>query len=309
MNCQNFENALDDLTRGALMDARLRETALAHRDSCRDCAARLADESALRAGLRSLAARTSEAQAPPRVEAALLAAFRAQAVEGAGVSTASVGPAKVSSLKERPALKQWTWVKSVATAATVAAAILLMIIPPGMDTPVNRGDHGASKTTTATKQSESPAPVAEMIVPPNEINNPAGKNPIDNIRDEDELATTQDAPKSITPRVSNAPRSGRMMATTVGYNTGGGGRGAQNSRGARGSAALNEEIVTDFIPLLQGGARLVAGDGGQVVRVELPRTALERFGLPMNVERANERVKADVLLGEDGMARAIRFVR
>jgi hypothetical protein len=41
----------------------------------------------------------------------------------------------------------------------------------------------------------------------------------------------------------------------------------------------------------------------------LPRSALASLGLPMNVERANERVKADVLLGHDGLARAIRFVR
>ena len=30
--------------------------------------------------------------------------------------------------------------------------------------------------------------------------------------------------------------------------------------------------------------------------------------LPVNYERAGERVKADVLLGDDGIARAIRFV-
>jgi len=33
------------------------------------------------------------------------------------------------------------------------------------------------------------------------------------------------------------------------------------------------------------------------------------FGLPVNQERAESRVKADVLIGEDGLARAIRFVR
>ena len=50
-------------------------------------------------------------------------------------------------------------------------------------------------------------------------------------------------------------------------------------------------------------------DSGRVVRVQLPRSALARFGLPVNAERAGEPVKADVLLGEDGTARAIRFVR
>ena len=41
----------------------------------------------------------------------------------------------------------------------------------------------------------------------------------------------------------------------------------------------------------------------------MPRSALVSFGLPMNIERANERIKADVLIGNDGVAHAIRFVR
>jgi hypothetical protein len=68
------------------------------------------------------------------------------------------------------------------------------------------------------------------------------------------------------------------------------------------------EIATDFIPLMNRET-LAQMDGGQVMRVELPRSALMSFGLPMDMERASERIKADVLVGNDGMARAIRFVR
>ena len=50
-------------------------------------------------------------------------------------------------------------------------------------------------------------------------------------------------------------------------------------------------------------------DGGQIVRVELPRSALANFGLPVNMDRYNEKVKADVLFGVDGLAHAIRFVQ
>jgi hypothetical protein len=70
----------------------------------------------------------------------------------------------------------------------------------------------------------------------------------------------------------------------------------------------NSEIATDFIPVTYGGAANLA-DGGRMVRVELPRSAMASFGLPVNMDRANERVKADVLLGVDGLAHAIRFVR
>jgi hypothetical protein len=68
------------------------------------------------------------------------------------------------------------------------------------------------------------------------------------------------------------------------------------------------EIATDFIPLSYMSAANLQ-DGGQIVRVELPRSALANFGLPVNMERYNERVKADVLLGVDGLAHAIRFVQ
>jgi hypothetical protein len=32
------------------------------------------------------------------------------------------------------------------------------------------------------------------------------------------------------------------------------------------------------------------------------------MGLPLHVERANETVKADIVVGDDGLARAIRLV-
>jgi hypothetical protein len=67
------------------------------------------------------------------------------------------------------------------------------------------------------------------------------------------------------------------------------------------------EVATDFIPLVHGD-EMSPYDGGQLVRVEMPRAALAAFGLPMNMERAGERVKADVVFGNDGLARAIRFV-
>ncbi|HEX8092090.1 MAG TPA: hypothetical protein VF762_24800 [Blastocatellia bacterium] len=74
------------------------------------------------------------------------------------------------------------------------------------------------------------------------------------------------------------------------------------------SAPEATEIATDFIPIVHGDS-LNSMESGQIVRVELPRSALISFGLPMNMERADERIKADVVLGNDGLARAIRFVR
>src|ERR1051325_897097 len=71
---------------------------------------------------------------------------------------------------------------------------------------------------------------------------------------------------------------------------------------------VQTEIATDFIPLSSMTAANLQ-DGGQIIRVELPRSALTKFGLPANMDRYNEKVKADVLFGVDGMAHAIRFVQ
>lgn len=69
-----------------------------------------------------------------------------------------------------------------------------------------------------------------------------------------------------------------------------------------------KEIATDFIPLSYMSPASLQ-EGGQIIRVQLPRSALANFGLPVNMDRYNEKVKADVLYGVDGMARAIRFVQ
>ena len=71
---------------------------------------------------------------------------------------------------------------------------------------------------------------------------------------------------------------------------------------------ISKEIATEFMPLGYLNAANFQ-DGGQIVRVELPRSAMASFGLPVNMDRYNERVKADVLLGIDGVAHAIRFVQ
>lgn len=71
---------------------------------------------------------------------------------------------------------------------------------------------------------------------------------------------------------------------------------------------VNREIATDFMPLGYLNPATLQ-DGGQIIRVELPRSSLVNFGLPVNMNRYHEKVKADVLLGADGLAHAIRFVQ
>jgi len=68
------------------------------------------------------------------------------------------------------------------------------------------------------------------------------------------------------------------------------------------------ENLTDFL-LLRYGDDHKPMESGEVIRVQMPRSALITLGLPVNVERADEPIMADLLIGEDGLARAIRFVR
>jgi hypothetical protein len=66
-----------------------------------------------------------------------------------------------------------------------------------------------------------------------------------------------------------------------------------------------EEIVTEFFPLMDAPPPT---ERGQIVRMVVPASTMRTVGLPIAPERWNDRVQADVLVGEEGMARAIRFV-
>ncbi len=74
------------------------------------------------------------------------------------------------------------------------------------------------------------------------------------------------------------------------------------------SERRTSEVATDFFPLTFT-ADATAQVSGHLVRVTVPRSAMVAMGLPMNVDRAGELVRADVFIGDDGLARAIRFIQ
>ena len=71
------------------------------------------------------------------------------------------------------------------------------------------------------------------------------------------------------------------------------------------TASEPREIMTDFFPMIYDPHPI---ERGRVVRVRLPRAALAAFGLPVNEQQAEQPIRADVVLGEDGLARAVRFI-
>ena len=312
MNCQEFHSNIDSLARCALLDARTRDDAAAHEESCSLCAARLADERALTAGLRALAATMREASAPERSESALLSAFRsraaasnAHAAEASGSTTAA--HSNVVSLSEYEGARQWSWVRTVAVAALAAAAVaLFMLVPPYLSSPVPTGtrESAANKSQGAPVQTQNSSGTTSD----------AGQQETERAEVKQSASSSGGAGSQNSKGVDEdlvshtpAPRRAAVRGMNVGYGLGST-RGAAPDRDTAAESAGAREITTEFIPLVQDGG-FTQSEGVHLVRVELPRSALTSFGIPVNAEQAGGRIKADVLLGEDGTARAIRFVR
>jgi hypothetical protein len=154
---------------------------------------------------------------------------------------------------------------------TAAAAVLLLVL--GV-VAVQFRRTPSQTTATQTEKSEP-----QKVVPNEPVEVPG--------KDENKLADNQQPRKTVRPRPVKL---------------------ASNPRPAKEQVAHHAEVATEFMPIGYMSAASLQ-DGGQIVRVELPRSRLASFGFIVNMERYNEKVKADVLLGVDGMAQAIRFVQ
>jgi len=72
-------------------------------------------------------------------------------------------------------------------------------------------------------------------------------------------------------------------------------------------AEIEAEAEASFYPLPQAEA-LPEVENAMVVRVQLPVSSLRSMGFPMDEERTDE-VQAELLLGQDGLARGVRLVQ
>jgi len=195
-----------------------------HLAECAACAARWDRQQALRAGLRLVAAGMRGEEAPARVEAGLVAAFRAQ--EGFKRRRASLYFGR-----------SYSWWPPVLGCASAAAAtvLLAMVLLHGPD-PVP-----ASMAPVSAPHRMAPAAVESADVPAD--------------------------------------------------------------RADEGSYGLD----SDFIPV-PNAARIEPNEDVHLVRVEATRSAMMALGIVVGAENASDTVVADVVLGSDGMARAVRLV-
>jgi anti-sigma factor RsiW len=69
-----------------------------------------------------------------------------------------------------------------------------------------------------------------------------------------------------------------------------------------------QEDADGFIPLPNSAGVTADGDEVNLVRMEVPRSAMIALGLDVSADRAEELVEADIMLGSNGIARAVRFL-
>ena len=74
------------------------------------------------------------------------------------------------------------------------------------------------------------------------------------------------------------------------------------------ATTVAREATTEFFPLFYGS---IPSSSEHIVRMEVPLASLAQFGLASahDMDRTTGTVIADVLVGDDGLARAVRFVR
>jgi hypothetical protein len=241
MNCLGFDAVAGDLVRDRLQDKGERDLAFEHAEVCSRCGQRLVDERALAADLRTLALATEAAEAPARVEQALLAAWREGEME-----PVAAGAARFPS--GRP-----TWLWGTAAAVLLSAGVVVLRSP------------GPAKPSEPPPSVPRPNTAAEALPAPE----PAG-------------ALTAAAALA---RSAAAPSAGPAAP----------------------SADIDEGVTAGFTSL-DGTYGLEDFESAHVVRVQLTPSALTALGWPVTDDGESRLVSADVVVAEDGVARAIRLV-
>jgi len=97
---------------------------------------------------------------------------------------------------------------------------------------------------------------------------------------------------------SNAAQSAKLVPDSS---------AAASDNAAAGSQQEEDEYASEFVPVPYADDP-AALEGGAIVRVTLPRSALPSFGLPITESDGPDSVFADLVVSEDGTPQAIRLV-
>jgi hypothetical protein len=274
MNCAEFEVCIRDVAVEQDIESFRRTEALQHANACSRCAVRLSEERALAAGLQVLAAAARRETGSPDLEEALLRNFRRLERPKAPLLDPKLGLQSSETARGR-------------TPAYVGLAASLLLLLGWSLIQFTRAPRMDQAQISPAPESKPPLPEksAPSKATPESTSEPVRK-PSRPVR------TRQ-------PRISTPVAEGRVQYAT---------RSSRETGSREAESNANDRVETEFLPFMAAGPRFPS-EQRQFVRVKLPRSALQVFGLPMNMERAREPVQADVLLGEDGRALAVRFVR
>jgi len=260
MNCQDFNEIINELAEDKPMQVATREAAVSHVALCADCASKLAKARNISASLR-LAAGAEIEQAPIQIKQNLLAAF-------AELRDTATVPATVVNIASRRKLYWWT----TGALAAAAAVLLFAVVLPGLR--------------------KSPAPVAQQL--PSATVPTSGNSLPTSIAVQPLASLASDT----RPRPAKAGVNKLYVARTI--------------KKERASQRYQSETIAQssgqYLPLTYM-SRASAMDGGTVVRVDLSRSALASLGFPLSFEGTGDSIRAEVVIGDDGVARAIRLVQ
>ncbi len=212
--------------------------------------------------LRALAETDAQHEAAPRLEAALLKAFRQQHAEEKVLTASQPAPDSTRGFAWSSLFARWSY--------PLAAAALLLV-------GFAWWNWRAVEVAPVPKQEFATSSPTPLATPLNEL------APVENIEPQPKQFASFRKPRRLTPKANPT-----------------------NKQIAPGAASGEEEIATEFFPLVNENA---LPERGQLRRVQVPRSTLINFGLPVNAERLEFPINADLLVGEDGGARAIRFVQ
>ncbi|MFN7931051.1 MAG: hypothetical protein U0Y68_24610 [Blastocatellia bacterium] len=282
MKCSEFAKVVMDVARSETvpMDTVVRAQALAHTQHCSHCAACLASEQSLSQGLRVVTTVDESLTVPVGLEANLLAAFRVQhaVVEAAPV----ISPVLHDGFEPSP-FKVFFWRMRWAFAAA-AIGLLIFAVARGMQ-PRSVGEpnvakHPAAPTPSVTT-SQPPAPrdlspAPEAVAPPENLSARADK--------------PERQPRQIKAQWPKAERRGRVTVDM--------GEFVVDEPEA---ISANDFLVFDY------ARNLPPADSTQLLRVRMPSERLAPLGIQVpRTVRNSGYVNADLLVGSDGVPRAIR---
>ena len=285
MNCHEFRLHHFDVAahRHAIpAPATSNDNALRHAALCAACAHLLAEQRELSAQLRQLASVDAHCGPLPEQEHALRAAYQS-------AYQASNEPAAASSTGN---WKIW--------AGAIAAMLLLTLAGIALSQKVPGWFATGSAAQSAKVAVAGPLPIAEIprtLTTPTVPRSPSVPRAS---RKSPQQAREASSPAAIHAALTSATDISAEQPT-----------GWQAARPVS-QESSSEEAASDFVPLPYDGDPMLAGSG-PIVRVEITGAALRSLGLslgfPIATESSGRLVQADLVLGQDGLARAIRFVQ